>query len=173
MNQRPTINDIARLAHVSKKTVSRVINNSPFVHAETRARINAVIAERGFVPDPQARGLAFRQSSLVGFIYQRGCDIGDAQQTILDALRDRGLELVVRAIEANDSRTLGDIRSFIERRKPVGVILHGALLQDRKLIGELDVIGCRHVAEDGVLSLIESPQTPVRSLKNSITRRSV
>ena len=31
-----TINDIARIAAVSKKTVSRVINNSPFVKGETR-----------------------------------------------------------------------------------------------------------------------------------------
>ena len=34
-----TINDIARLASVSKKTVSRVINQSPLVQEETRARI--------------------------------------------------------------------------------------------------------------------------------------
>ena len=39
MNKRPTINDIARLAAVSKKTVSRVINNSPYVRAETRAKV--------------------------------------------------------------------------------------------------------------------------------------
>ena len=40
-----TINDIARLAEVSKKTVSRVINNSPFVKEETRKRVEAIIAE--------------------------------------------------------------------------------------------------------------------------------
>jgi LacI family transcriptional regulator len=34
-----TINDIARLAEVSKKTVSRVINHSPFVKEETRRRV--------------------------------------------------------------------------------------------------------------------------------------
>ena len=33
-----TINDIARLAGVSKKTVSRVINRSPLVRADTRKR---------------------------------------------------------------------------------------------------------------------------------------
>ena len=59
--KRPTINDIARLAKVSKKTVSRVINDSPFVREETREKISAIIAELGFAPDPQARGLAFRR----------------------------------------------------------------------------------------------------------------
>src|SRR5437899_9245586 len=67
--RRATINDVARLANVSKKTVSRVINQSPFVRDDTRERINAVIAETGFVPDPQARGLAFRRSFLIGMIY--------------------------------------------------------------------------------------------------------
>ena len=64
-----TINDIARLSGVSKKTVSRVINASPLVHAETRTRVEAVIRQLRFVPDPQARGLAFRRSFLIGLVY--------------------------------------------------------------------------------------------------------
>ena len=60
--RRATINDIARLANVSKKTVSRVINQSPFVKEATRAKIDAVIQQIGYAPDPQARGLAFRRS---------------------------------------------------------------------------------------------------------------
>ena len=48
-----TINDIARLASVSKKTVSRVINQSPLVQEATRARIQAVIDKFGYVPDPR------------------------------------------------------------------------------------------------------------------------
>ena len=61
-----TINDIARLAQVSKKTVSRVINESPFVHEETRLRIAAIMKSVGYTPDPQARALAFRRSFLIG-----------------------------------------------------------------------------------------------------------
>jgi len=39
--KKPTINDIARLAGVSKKTVSRVLNESPFVQKDTRERVKA------------------------------------------------------------------------------------------------------------------------------------
>src|SRR5579872_7007378 len=67
--RRATINDIARLANVSKKTVSRVINQSPFVRDETRAKIDSVIQRIGYAPDPQARGLAFRRSFLIGLVY--------------------------------------------------------------------------------------------------------
>src|SRR5690606_25514107 len=52
---KPTINDVARLAGVSKKTVSRVINQSPLLNHATRAKVEAVIAEIGYAPDPQAR----------------------------------------------------------------------------------------------------------------------
>src|SRR5678815_1492626 len=55
VERKHTINDIARLANVSKKTVSRVINESPFVREETRARITEIIKRVGFTPDPQAR----------------------------------------------------------------------------------------------------------------------
>ena len=67
--RRTTINDIARLAGVSKKTVSRVLNNSPFVREETRLKVNSLMQEMGYTPDPQARGLAFRRSFLIGMVY--------------------------------------------------------------------------------------------------------
>ena len=63
-----TINDIARLANVSKKTVSRVINESPFVREDTRTRIAEIMQRVGYTPDPQARGLAFRRSFLIGLV---------------------------------------------------------------------------------------------------------
>ena len=64
--KRPTINDIARMAGVSKKTVSRVINDSPLVRGETREAVKAVILETGFAPDPQ--DLVVRFKNVVGFV---------------------------------------------------------------------------------------------------------
>ncbi len=51
-----TINDIARLAGVSKKTVSRIINHSPLVRKDTREKVETLMREVGYVPDPLARG---------------------------------------------------------------------------------------------------------------------
>jgi len=62
-NGQPTINDVARVAGVSKKTVSRVINRSELLNVETRKRVEAVIADLGYVPNPQARALALRRNS--------------------------------------------------------------------------------------------------------------
>ncbi len=50
-----TINDVARLAGVSKRTVSRVINGSLSVGDSTRVRVEKIIAELNYSPNTQAR----------------------------------------------------------------------------------------------------------------------
>ena len=66
---KPTINDIARLAGVSKKTVSRVINRSPLLNEDTRRRVDDIIRATGYVPNPQARALALRRNFLIGLVH--------------------------------------------------------------------------------------------------------
>src|SRR5690242_7654013 len=123
--RRPTINDIARLANVSKKTVSRVINQSPFVKDETRAKIDAVIQQIGYAPDPQARGLAFRRSFLIGLVYDNpnAQYIVNAQEGVLDALRGSEFELVVHPCDRLSEDFVAGVRRFVERQKLHGVIL--------------------------------------------------
>lgn len=53
----PTIRDVARKAEVGIGTVSRVLNNSPLVNANTRQRVLEAIAELGFRPNSLARQL--------------------------------------------------------------------------------------------------------------------
>jgi DNA-binding LacI/PurR family transcriptional regulator len=60
---RPTIKDVARMANVSKMTVSRVINQLPSVNDETRARVLAIIDKVGYTPDPSATRLASRRAA--------------------------------------------------------------------------------------------------------------
>ena len=68
-NKPPTINDVAAMAGVSKRTVSRVINNSEKVNETTRTRVQEVINKLQFAPSRQARGLAASRSYLLGLIY--------------------------------------------------------------------------------------------------------
>ena len=145
--KKPTINDIARLAGVSKKTVSRVINQSPFVKDETRERINAIIAETGFSPDPQARGLAFRRSFLIGLVYDNPNPqyVVNMQQGILDGLRGSGHELVVHPCVRGSPSFLDDMRVFVERQKLYGVVLTPSVSEDAKAASLLDEIGCKYV----------------------------
>ena len=63
-----TIYDVAALAKVSAKTVSRVLNGDAPVSRETREAIEAAIAELGFVPSNAARMMRSQRSGLIGLI---------------------------------------------------------------------------------------------------------
>ena len=125
LQRKHTINDIARLANVSKKTVSRVINESPFVREETRNRIVEIIERVGFKPDPQARGLAFRRSFLIGLVYDNpnAPYVINIQEGALAALRRQGYELVVHPCDRSGENFLPEIRELIGRQKLDGIIL--------------------------------------------------
>lgn len=145
--KKPTINDVARLAGVSKKTVSRVINQSPFVKDETREKINQIIAEIGFSPDPQARGLAFRRSFLIGLVYDNPNPqyVVNMQLGLLDAMRGSGYELVVHPCNRGNPTFLADFRRFIERQKLSGVVLTPSVSEDDRVKVILDEIGCAYI----------------------------
>lgn len=68
--RRTTIREVARRAGVSHQTVSRVINNSPEVTAETRALVLRAIAELDYHPNANAVGLSRNRSDIVGVISQ-------------------------------------------------------------------------------------------------------
>lgn len=63
-----TLEDIARLANVSRSTVSRALNNSPLLNAETKERIQTIAREHHFRMNAPARNLRLRQSHTVAFI---------------------------------------------------------------------------------------------------------
>ena len=66
---RATIFDVAELAGVSIKTVSRVVNSEPNVRDSTRVRVEKAVAELSYRPDQSARNLAGNRSPLIGLIY--------------------------------------------------------------------------------------------------------
>lgn len=67
--RRATINEVARLAGVSIKTVSRVANGEPRVRPEVRQRVSAVIEQLGYRPMQSARTLPARRSGLLALVY--------------------------------------------------------------------------------------------------------
>lgn len=63
-----TLEDIGKLAGVSRATVSRVINQYPHITAEVRQQVEAVIQATGFQPNRIARSLASRKTGVVGLV---------------------------------------------------------------------------------------------------------
>lgn len=142
-----TISDIARLANVSKKTVSRVINHSGLVKPATRDRILRIVDKHGYRPDPQARALALRRSYLVALISDQPNPqyVVDIQRGILEAMNGTAYQLVIRPCDRGSPTLYDDICEIVTLHKFFGVILTPSISEDDELIGRLRQIECPYV----------------------------
>lgn len=144
---KPTINDVARLSGVSKKTVSRVINRSPLLNQATREKVEAVIAEIGYVPNPQARALAMGRNFLIGLIHDNpnAQTVLRVQEGVLEAIRDTEYALVVRPVDRTSPDLLDDVRHFVEIQRLTGVLLLPPIAERDDLAALLGSLGCNYV----------------------------
>jgi LacI family transcriptional regulator len=116
---RPTMRDVAVLAGVSLKTVSRVINDEPGVAAATAERVNAAIAELGFQRNDLARSLRQgRTSSTLGLLIE---DVANPfysaiAQAVEAAARERGYMLITASCEEDPLRERELVGALLRRR---------------------------------------------------------
>lgn len=149
----PTINDVADLAGVSKRTVSRVINKSDKVNAETRRKVQAIIDQLNYAPSSQARGLAAKRSFLLGLIYDLPTlFISDVQKGILSVCHDEGYDIVVHPCEFGNKDLVNEVQRFVNRSKVDGVIMLPPVSEIRALGKALDEIGVPYVRFSSELS---------------------
>ncbi|HEY7347772.1 MAG TPA: LacI family DNA-binding transcriptional regulator [Ktedonobacterales bacterium] len=104
MAKKVTIIDIARLAGVSRTTVSRVLNHRPDVDSETRERVLAIIEREGFVPSITAAGLAGGQSRLIGMLVPSfsWSMIPELMRGIAEVVNNTAYELVLYTFNDED-----------------------------------------------------------------------
>jgi LacI family transcriptional regulator len=144
---KPTINDVAAAAGVSKKTVSRVINNSPLLNEATRAKIERVIAELGYAPNPQARALAMGRNFLIALVHDDSnpqlalC----AQQGVLAAIGDSEYALIVHPIARDAAGAAQGLRKFLETQRPAGVLLLPGVAESAAVVQACRDLGCAYV----------------------------
>jgi LacI family transcriptional regulator len=105
-----TIRDVAEQAGVSAMTVSRVINRSPSVRPDTRARVEQAIAELGYIPSRLARGLSAQRTRTLAVIVP---DVANPFFTLIV----RGAEDVAR--RAGYRAILCDTRADLELEREV------------------------------------------------------
>ncbi|WP_233349040.1 LacI family DNA-binding transcriptional regulator [Henriciella marina] len=146
-SDRVTINDIARMAEVSKKTVSRVLNDHPLVKEETRKRVKAIMKEHGYLPDPQARALAFRRSFLIGLAYDNPSPqyVVNMQRGILDSLEGSDYQLVLQPVDRSEVDYIEKIRRFVDRHRPTGLIMPPSVSEDDAVAEMLREAKCEFV----------------------------
>ncbi|MEO1573489.1 MAG: LacI family DNA-binding transcriptional regulator [Pseudomonadota bacterium] len=123
--KKATIADVARLAGVSIKTVSRVTNKEPNVRPDTRVRVSKAIEALGYQPNPSARSLAARRSYLVGLVYDNPSPsyLINVQNGSLNTCRAEGYDLVIYPCDYRSDTLADDLASMVRQSRLDGVIL--------------------------------------------------
>jgi LacI family transcriptional regulator len=144
----PTIYDVARAAGVSIASVSRVLNGSRNPRQETRDKVQAAVAELGFVPDGAARALSVRLKEVVGVVFRRmppsengaGAITEEDENLQFTDVINRGIE--VAAQRGGFNLLVGSVdvhghdahrRVMTMARKCDGLILHDRVLDPARL----------------------------------------
>ncbi len=124
-----SISDIARIAGVSKSTVSRALNDSPFAKVETKERIRAIAQEHDFRRSAAARNLSLRSSHTIAFVNhaygKSGCAISDLFSLeimggIAIGLHELGYDLLVVHVQPDDEDW---VAQFMDSGRVDGFIL--------------------------------------------------
>ena len=129
MNKRagapPTIIDVAQRAGVSIKTVSRVMNKEPSVHADTRARVQEAVIALNYRPQLSARSLAGAKSFLIGLLYYdpSAAFVAGVQRGATLGCREAGRHLVVESLQQDGVDVQSQIESMLAALRPDGMIL--------------------------------------------------
>jgi LacI family transcriptional regulator len=121
----PTIIDVAHRAGVSIKTVSRVMNKEPTVHADTRARVQEAVTALNYRPQLSARSLAGARSFLIGLLYYdpSAAFVAGVQQGATRGCREAGRHLVVESLQQDGGDARAQIESMLAALRPDGMIL--------------------------------------------------
>jgi LacI family transcriptional regulator len=144
-----TIDDVAELAGVSIKTVSRVVNREANVREATREKVEAAIAKLNYQPNKAARSLASHLSHLIGLIYDDPSyyEIPSAgyvirmQQGALNACYASKYELLIHPCQYRKKGIGKEIKTLIEQVRPDGIVLAAPLSNMPKIVRAIEATG--------------------------------
>ena len=125
MNPRANIRDVAKLAGVAVKTVSRVLNNHPYVSATTKAKVDAAMLELGFSPSIAARILAGTKSGQIALIYDNHSPyyMHQIMQGCWDRCHEEGMRLIAQPVDVADPDVGEQVRGMVRQTHVDGAIL--------------------------------------------------
>jgi len=130
-----TIDDVAELAGVSIKTVSRVVNREPNVRRATREKVDQAIQKLHYRPNLSARSLAGNRSRLIMLVYDdpsayavpSGGFVIRMQEGALRACREANFELLIYPCDYRNARVDDELQAVIGRTRPDGIVLAAPL----------------------------------------------
>lgn len=134
-----TINEIAKMAGVSRATVSRYLNDG-YVSKEKQERIKKVIDETGYTPSVSAKLLRSHRTNLIGVIIPKinSDSISRMVSGISEILSAEGMQLMLACTNNNEQEELKYLKTFSDNHVD-GIILLGTIFtpEHKALIKEM------------------------------------
>ena len=124
-SKRITLSDVAALAGVSSQTVSRVVNNHPYVSDDTRRRVLDAIRQLDYRPNRAARSLATQRSCMLGIITYGMTHYGPAQMmnNVEQTAKARGYSISFTSVNSMSPESMRDALETLGGRELDGLVL--------------------------------------------------
>ncbi|WP_026688506.1 LacI family DNA-binding transcriptional regulator [Alteribacter aurantiacus] len=137
-----TILDIAKLAEVSRTTVSRVLNDSGYVSDKARVKVLEAIEQTGYVPSEQAKSLRTKKTKVIGVILPKIST--ETASRVVDGidhvLSEKGYQILLANANLQVEKEIEQLK-LLESRRVDGIILLATNLEEKllKAIADLNV----------------------------------
>ncbi|MCX3291936.1 LacI family DNA-binding transcriptional regulator [Streptomyces sp. NEAU-H22] len=140
---RPVMADVARMAGVSKQTVSRVLNDHPAVRPETREAVSQAMRALGYRPSRSARSLASGRTRMLGVISFDAARYGPASilTAINTAAQEAGYLVSSIALDTADRATVIEAVNRLSAEGADGVIAIAPQLWVGRALAETTDLG--------------------------------
>lgn len=125
-----TIYEIAEKAGVSTSTVSRVINNYPYIKKETREKVQKILKEFKYIPNDTARSLVNKSSRMIGVLISdiRTTHYTEGVYYIQQEFSEKGYSCLIYNTGTDPEKQASYIQ-LLRQRKVEAVILIGSIYQ--------------------------------------------
>lgn len=144
-----TMQDVARHAGVSLKSVSRVVNREPHVSEKLRMKVEAAIADLNYIPDIAARSLAGSRTFIIGLLFDNPSPnyTMKLQAGVYRACTEHGYHLRIDNVDSSCSPAVLESRldAIVRNSRCDGFVLTPPLTDNPQVLDFFDARGVRYV----------------------------
>lgn len=147
MSGRPTIKEVSKIAGVSFKTVSRVLNNEKHVSEATRKRVEEAVATLNFRPSHAARTLAGRRSFQIALLYDNPSPyyVYHVQAGAQQRCTELGYRLLHQPCDSQSPDLVAQVMALIDEVHLDGLVISPPVTEASALLDALDARGIAYV----------------------------
>lgn len=131
-----TIKDVACMAETSTATVSKVLNGSSVISADTKERVLRAVKELSYQPNARARSFACKNTQTLFFLARLNKDVAFENPHLFailagveQALHEKGYKLCLQSVTEKDA--CESVASLIAQKAADGVIVHASVMSKK------------------------------------------